>query len=383
MGVAIGIDSHKRSLGAGVTDELGREVAAKEFPNDPQGHKRLLGWARAQGADRVIGIEGSGSYGAGIARFLLAAGEDVKEVPAFVAHRERKKSPSKGKSDLGDALAIARVTARGDGLFSPHRSDVLHDLKLLSDHRDQLVRARTRIINRTHTDLVVSHPGYERRIPQLKAKKHLDAAMALVRGDRSVRAELIRHNVSELRRLNRQIADVERDIISKVKEADISLTQLKGISFITAAKVLGEVGAIGRIRSKEGFAMLNGTAPLEVGFETASSAQPWRQPPAQLCLAHDGDRTLQQRPRHQGLHRTPADGGKIQEGSHPVPQAPPLKPRLPSDGGGPEAVRHRRLTDIEGLARGLNRCRECPAGGTNQKGTPSVWIVRLRCEECG
>jgi hypothetical protein len=60
----------------------------------------------------------SGSYGAGVARFLLHAGEDVREVPAFVAHRERKKSPSRGKSDLGDAIAIARVTARGDGLFS-------------------------------------------------------------------------------------------------------------------------------------------------------------------------------------------------------------------------------------------------------------------------
>jgi transposase len=187
----------------------------------------------------------------------------VREVPAFVAHRERKKSPSKGKSDLADAIAIARVTARGDGLFSPHRSEALHDLKLLSDHRDQLVRARTRIINRTHKDLVISHPGYERRIPKLRAKKHLDAAMALLRGDRSVRAGLIRHNISELRRLNRLIAEVERDIASKVKESDTSLTQLKGISFITAAKILGEVGAIGRIRSKAGFAILNGTAPLE------------------------------------------------------------------------------------------------------------------------
>jgi hypothetical protein len=67
--------------GGGATDERGREVAAKEFPNDPQGHRALLAWARGQGAERRIGIEGSGSYGAGVARFLLAAGEDVKEVP--------------------------------------------------------------------------------------------------------------------------------------------------------------------------------------------------------------------------------------------------------------------------------------------------------------
>jgi hypothetical protein len=65
--------------------------------------------------------------------FLLAAGEDVKEVPAFVAHSERRKSPAKGKSELADAIAIARVTARANGLFSPHRNEALQDLKLLSD----------------------------------------------------------------------------------------------------------------------------------------------------------------------------------------------------------------------------------------------------------
>jgi transposase len=86
----------------------------------------------------------------------------TKEVPAFVAHRERRKSPSKGKSDLADAIAIARVTARGDGLFSPHRSEAFQDLKLLSDHRDQLVRARTRIINRTHNTALMSNFANER-----------------------------------------------------------------------------------------------------------------------------------------------------------------------------------------------------------------------------
>jgi transposase len=263
MDVAIGIDSHKRSLGVGVIDERGREVTAGEFCNDRRGHEALLKWARSQGDNRIIGIEGSGSYGAGVARFLLTAGEDVREVPAFVAHRERKKSPSKGKSDLTDAIAIARVVARGDGLFSPRRNELLQDLKLLSDHRGQLVRARTQIINRTHKDLVISYPGYERSVPKLKSKKQLDSAMKLLRGDPSVRAGLVRHNISELRRLNRTIAEVEKDIVSKIKQSGTTLTHLRGIGFMSAAKILGEVGTIGRIRSKAGFAMLNGTAPLQ------------------------------------------------------------------------------------------------------------------------
>ena len=56
----------------------------------------------------------------------------------------------RGKSDLQDAVAIARVVARGEGLSSPPRVEILRDLKLLTDHRDQLVRARTQLINRTH-----------------------------------------------------------------------------------------------------------------------------------------------------------------------------------------------------------------------------------------
>src|SRR5215210_7981425 len=140
MGVAVGVDSHKSSLAVAALDELGRVIGAKEFPDHAGGHDALLRWSKAQGSDRVIGIEGAGSYGAGLARHLIDAGEIIYEVPAFLTHRERKCAPSKGKSDPSDAVAVARVTARGEGLSSPQRSDVFVDLKLLSDHRDQLVR---------------------------------------------------------------------------------------------------------------------------------------------------------------------------------------------------------------------------------------------------
>lgn len=263
MGVAIGIDSHKSSLAAATLDELGRVVGVKEFPNDARGHDDLLRWSKTQDRDRVVGIEGAGSYGAGLARHLIGADENVYEVPAFLTHRERKRNPSKGKSDTSDAVAIARVTARGEGLSSPRRTDVFVDLKLLSDHRDQLVRARTRLINRTHIDLVISHPGYERKIPKLNSKKNQSAALMLLRGDRSVRAELIRDRIVEIRRLTTKIAGIEKRIAAKVKGSDTTLTSLHGIRFVIAAKILGEVGDPARIRSEGAFAMLTGTAPLE------------------------------------------------------------------------------------------------------------------------
>lgn len=263
MGVTIGVDSHKSSLATAMLDELGRVVSVMEFPNDPRGHHALLRWSKAQASDRVIGIEGAGSYGAGLARHLIEANENVYEVPAFLTHRERKRKPSKGKSDLSDAVAIARVTARGEGLSSPQRVDVFVDLKLLSDHRDQLVRARTRVINRTHTDLVISHPGYDKKIPKLNSKKSQAATLMLLRGDHSVRAELVRDRIGEIRRLSKKIGDVETQIVGKVKESGTTLTALQGIGFVIAAKILGEVGEPARIRSKGAFAMLTGTAPLE------------------------------------------------------------------------------------------------------------------------
>lgn len=111
MGVAIGVDSHKSSLAVGVLDEMGRTVGAREFANDRIGHHSLIDWVDHYGPTRVIGIEGSGSYGAALAQRLLQAGEDVREVPAFMSHRERKKNPSRGKSDVNDAIAIAQVVA--------------------------------------------------------------------------------------------------------------------------------------------------------------------------------------------------------------------------------------------------------------------------------
>jgi transposase len=268
MGVAIGVDSHKSSLAAATLDELGRVVGVREFPNDERGHDAVLRWSKGQGHDRIIGIEGTGSFGVGLARHLLDAGEEVYEVPAFLSYRERKRNPSKGKSDPSDAVAIARVVARREGLSSPQRADVFVDLKLLSDHRDQLVRARTRLINRTHTDLVISHPGYEKKISKLNTKKNQSGALALLRGDRSVQADLIRDRIADIRRLTAKIATTEKEIAGKVTESATNLTALQSISFVLAAKILGEVGDPSRIRSKGAFAMLTGTAPLEASSGT-------------------------------------------------------------------------------------------------------------------
>jgi Transposase len=110
--VTIGIDTHKATLAVSAIDATGRETGARTFPNDRQGHVGLLRWAQAHGSERRFGIEGSGSYGAALGRLLVAAGERVVEVPAVLTDRERRHLRRAGKSDPGDALAIARVALR-------------------------------------------------------------------------------------------------------------------------------------------------------------------------------------------------------------------------------------------------------------------------------
>lgn len=268
MEVAIGVDPSKSSLAVAAVDPLGRVVGTAEFSNDPRGHRGLLRWARERGPDRVIGIECSLSYGATLSRLLLQSGEDVREVPTTLTHRQRRRRASQGKSDMVDSVAIARIVASGEVLPSAHRLEVLTDLRALVEYRDQLVRARTQVANRAHADLVNVLPGYERQVPNLRAKAHRATARSLLRGDRSVRAELGRKRLGELSRLEREIAAMDRRIEATVRKTGTSLTSIPGVGPFIAAKILGEVGDPSRVRSKPAFAVLSGTAPL-----SASSGQ--------------------------------------------------------------------------------------------------------------
>jgi hypothetical protein len=126
--------------------------------------------------------------------------------------REARRKPSWGKSDPSDALAIARVVAREDELPVAGRSEALEDLKLLADHRDQLVRACTQAQNRIHKHLVVMSPGYEARVVNVAAKKHLDALQARLRNDSSTRAGLVCRHIADVKRLSDDIYQVTKEI---------------------------------------------------------------------------------------------------------------------------------------------------------------------------
>jgi len=276
----IGIDTHKATLAACAVDELGRPLEERTFANDPAGHRALAVWAEAVAPAGRIGLEGSAGFGAATARFLLAAGRVVREVPPQLSHRERRRTRRAGKSDPGDALAIARVTARELDLPPVRGADATREMALLVAAREDLVAEATRVRNRLHADLVVLVPGYGASAANLVAARNRESAGRLLRPLRGLQAELARDRLARLGRLTSEAKALELRLGGLV--ADHPLRRLPGAGVLVTAKLIGEAGDVRRFRSADAFAMLAGVAPIP-----ASSGQTQR-----LRLNRGGNRQL-------------------------------------------------------------------------------------------
>lgn len=294
----IGIDSHKASLAACAIDELGAAAAERTFPNDPAGHRELAAWARQVAPAGIVGVEGSASYGAAAARSLLSDGLRVREVPPQLSRRERIRTRRAGKSDPGDALAIARVTAREADLPPVRVPDRAHEIGLLMGAREDVAAEATRVRNRLHADLVVLLPGYQGTAKNLVAEHNRRAMAGRLRGVASVQAELARGRLARLRALEVEARALQARAAQLVGAHP--LLALPGVGVLTAAKLIAETGDVRRFRSADAFAMLAGVAPIP-----ASSGQVQR-----MRLNRGGNRQLN-RALHtiatvQAIHHAPA-----------------------------------------------------------------------------
>jgi transposase len=276
----VGVDTHKATLAACAVDAVGAVVAEATFPNDPAGFAELRDWLVELGEVDRVGLEGSAGFGAAAARFLLAAGIAAVEVPPQLSHRERIRTRRAGKSDAGDALAIARVTLREASLPPVRIADASRELHLLVEARDDLAAEATRVRNRLHADLVVLVPGYSVVAANLVAEKHRATIGRLLRPLRGVQAELARDRLARLARLAGELRSLDRRIGELV--ANHPLLAMPGVGPLVTAKLLGEVGDIRRFRSADAFAMLAGVAPIP-----ASSGQVQR-----MRLNRGGNRQL-------------------------------------------------------------------------------------------
>jgi transposase len=260
--VVIGVDSHKRTHTAVATDATGRKLAEKTVVATSAGHLELVRWA-GRFPDRSWALEDCRHLSRRLSSDLLVAGERVVRVPPKLMAGARRSSREPGKSDPIDALAVARAALRDDlpaaSLDGPER-----EVRLLVDHREDLVAERTRAQNRLRWHLHELDPGNEPVARSLDRTVVLDTLEHGLAAAPGTVGRIARELVVRIRTLTATINDLEREISRLVAELAPSLLALMGCGPLTAAKLVGETAGVGRFRSKAAFARHNGSAPLPV-----------------------------------------------------------------------------------------------------------------------
>ena len=186
----------------------------------------------------------------------------VVDVPPQMTARARRSQRSRHKSDPLDALLIARVAAREDDLPAPRPDGAAEDLRILVFYRREQAKELNRQVNRLHVDLAQISPGYQHKITtRLTLPTALTRVMRLMSTDRSVRADIARGRVRNMRGLITQIKQIDTRIGRLVSQTGTTLTDIYEVGTLGAAEILAEVGHPAKYPTRAKFAMANGTAP--------------------------------------------------------------------------------------------------------------------------
>jgi transposase len=261
--IVIGVDSHKRTHTAVAADEAGRKLGEITLAATGAGHLELVRWA-ARFPDRRFALEDCRHLSRRLSADLLRAGETVIRVWPKLMAGARRSSREPGKSDPIDALAVARAALREPDLPVATLDGEERELRLLVDHREDLVAERTRAQNRLRWHLHELDPGTEPVARGLDRRVVLDALEARLAGIDGTVARIARELVVRIRELTHTIDALEREISRLVSEIAPTLLGLPGCGPLTAAKLVGETAGVGRFRSAAAFARHNGSAPVPV-----------------------------------------------------------------------------------------------------------------------
>jgi transposase len=259
--IVIGVDVHKQSLTAVAVDEVGRAIA--ELTAGSSGE--LVAWSVSLAAERLWAVEDCRQLTGALERRLLAAGESLVRVPPKLMAPERRAGRARGKSDPIDALAVARAALREPRLDRPRPGEAaLRELKLLVDHRDDLVDERRRAQQRLRWQLHDLDPELAVPPGALDRPLWLDrVARRLRRGERTVQIRIARELVGRCRSLTRSILELDRELQARTEQSAPRLLTLPGCGPLSAAKLLGELGPIERFDTDAQLARHAGVAPLE------------------------------------------------------------------------------------------------------------------------
>ncbi len=261
-----GIDTHKDLHVAAVLDLAGVVLGTASFSTTRAGYRALLRWMRSFGDVRRAGIEGTGSYGAGVTRHLTDAGVDVVEVD----RPDRADRRRRGKSDTLDAENAARAALAGQRTTTPKTKDgKVEALRVLRLARTTAVKSR-RVALQLLRNQIVSAPEEVRDQVRNLTRMQLIRTCAAWRPDTAgfrdpvVATRLaLRSLARRILELDDEIAQLDEPIAQLVHELAPTLVEAVGVGVEVAGQLLVTAGDNpARLRNEAGFAMLCGVAPL-------------------------------------------------------------------------------------------------------------------------
>jgi len=280
--VMIGVDSHKRTHTVVGVDEVGRRLGERTVAATGDGHLELVRWVR-RWPEVTFALEDCRHLTRRLERDLLGAGYRVLRVPTRLMAGARRAGRQPGKSDPIDAAAVALAALRHPDLPVAELDGPTRQVKLLVDHRRDLVAERTRMQNRLRWHLHELDPGLAVPSRGLKRYRVIDDLTAALDSFDGVVARIAGELLSRCRQLTAQINALEGELRSLVRVQAPALLALPGCGVLGAAMILGETAGAHRFRSKDAYARFTGTAPIPVW--SGSSA-------GKVRLNRGGNRTI-------------------------------------------------------------------------------------------
>lgn len=276
--IAVGVDTHKHQHIAVALDALGQLLGEIAVAATVAGYRELVCWLAGLGGETVVGIEGTGSYGAGLCRHLETVGVSVVEV-----ERPRRRDRRQGKSDRLDALLAAKRVLAGDGVSTPRADGDRCALSVLLVAYRSCVEQRTRLLNQLQGLHVTAPASLRERVGAGNGARLADRLVRMRdRPTASPHEATILMVLRDLARracqLHDQAGRYRNEITRLVGELSPGLLDEPGVGPVSAAKLL--VCDPARFKSEAAFARCNGTAP-----QAASSGQTVRH-----RLSRGGDR---------------------------------------------------------------------------------------------
>jgi transposase len=279
--IAVGVDTHKDKHHAVALDRLGQLLTEIVITTDLAGYAQFVSWISDLDGQVLVGIEGAGSYGAGLCEHLQGEGIEVFEV-----ERPRRRERRTGKSDRIDALLAAKKVLANDGLATPRGTGKRAALQMLLVAHRSLVSERSRLYN-TMQSLQISAPNALReRIGQVKGGAKLAERLTGMRTrptaslQENTTLEVLRDMANRARALDTQAKTYALEIETLTRSLAPKLLEEPGVGPICAGKLLAFNPA--RFTSEAAFARANGTAP-----QPASSGKTVRH-----RLSRGGDRQI-------------------------------------------------------------------------------------------